>query len=660
MKILSHLLPAILFSISLFGQNSVNIKFGTVFPENFTIEKSPVVDSNTNAVIIADIGSTEFIGNERHWFSYVYKKRVRIKIVNEKGMDISTIKIRLYGKSENKDKLSELKAVTYNLESGRVVTTDLNPADIFEDRLSAYTSETKFTLPSAKAGSIIEYSYTITSNHYSDLPTWFFQHSHYPCLYSEYKIVYPAALRYTTVRYGLDSFFINKTSEIKNNRYTMGDLGVVSNDMMNLWAIKDIPAFKKETFINSPIDYFDKIEFVLAQTYNGEDLTDHGTTWEGVTEQLLSTEYFGMAIDNDQASNLFNTADKVTSHSINLGESAHELYYYVRDNFTCVPNDDIFLGDDLYDINKKKKGSVAEINLLLTALLRQKGIPADPVILSTREFGANSPNYPLLDKMNYVICMARLGGDTVYLDASRPDLGFGKLSLDCYNGHARIISKNGRAIFFSPEKIKEQENTSVLIFNDKEGNLKGSFSIEDGNFGSEEVREDIKTEGQKKYFDDFKSGLIDDISISNMGVDSLRNPDFPTTVHFDFKIFVSGDIIYFNPVLHSEYSKNPFEAIQRTYPVTLPFPIDDMYVMNMEIPDGYSVDELPKSAKVSYNVDEGFFEYLIQKDENRIQFRTHIKLNEVVFPAEDYGSLRDFFAFVIKKYNEQIVFKKKK
>ena len=85
-----------------------------------------------------------------------------------------------------------------------------------------------------------------------------------------------------------------------------------------------------------------------------------------------------------------------------------------------------------------------------------------------------------------------------------------------------------------------------------------------------------------------------------------------------------------------------------------------MYTLNMEIPEGYTVDELPKSSKVAYNGDEGFFEYIIQKEDNRIQFRSHIKLNEIVFPAEDYNSLRDFFAFVIKKYNEQIVFKKEK
>jgi len=73
-----------------------------------------------------------------------------------------------------------------------------------------------------------------------------------------------------------------------------------------------------------------------------------------------------------------------------------------------------------------------------------------------------------------------------------------------------------------------------------------------------------------------------------------------------------------------------------------------------------AIDELPRSAKVAYNGDEGFFEYLIQASGTNVQMRSHIKLNKAYFPQEDYNSLRDLFASVVKKQTEQIVFKKKK
>ena len=234
MKILSQLLTAILLSASLFGQDNVNIKFGNVSAKDFTLEKSPVIDSNTNAVILTNIGSTNFIGVEHYWISYVHKKYVRIKVINEKALDIATVNIHLFGRDEDKDKLEDLKAVTYNFEDGEIKTSELSKSDIFEDKLSPYATVTKFTLPSVKAGSMIEYSYSIISHHSYAIPEWYFQDSQYPCLYSEYKITFPDALPYITLRYGSDSFFVKKTTKVKNNHYNIGSVSVTSNDVTKL------------------------------------------------------------------------------------------------------------------------------------------------------------------------------------------------------------------------------------------------------------------------------------------------------------------------------------------------------------------------------------------------------------------------------------------
>jgi hypothetical protein len=42
-----------------------------------------------------------------------------------------------------------------------------------------------------------------------------------------------------------------------------------------------------------------------------------------------------------------------------------------------------------------------------------------------------------------------------------------------------------------------------------------------------------------------------------------------------------------------------------------------------------------------------------------IQLRCRTKLNKAYFPADDYASLRDFYAFIVKKQSEQIILKKK-
>jgi hypothetical protein len=535
MKFIAVLFVFIFFKQThLSGQEKSDFKFGVISKEDFILPKSSAIDSTTGGVIVADIGSTSFILNERRWVSFVFKKFRRIKVINNKAFDLATIKVRLYGNRDDRDKIDDLKASVYNIENGKIVETKVSNTDVFEDKLSPNTVEKKFTLPSVKEGSIIEYAYTITSYRYYAIPSWRFQSLEYPCLYSGYEVLFPNMLKYAVASYGLEPFFINNTTKVKNNRYFNGDISIISDDTRHVWVKKDVPAFKAENFINAPVDYLDKVEFFLSQTYNGAEVRDIYTSWEGVTSNLLATGHFGAAIDKENAGNLLNTVEKITSGDDNLMESAKHLFFYVRDNFTCVPDEDIYLSDDLYDINKKKKGSVADLNLLLCGLLRQGGIPVDPVILSTKEYGTNPADFPLPDKMNYVICMARIFGDTVYLDASRPELGFGKLSLDCYNGHARIVSINGASIYFSPDKIKEQKSTKVFIINEGNGKEGGSVETSFGFFGTEKLRKDVKKSGSKEYLEKSKAGFTDGAVISNFSIDSLNKIEFPATTRFEF------------------------------------------------------------------------------------------------------------------------------
>jgi hypothetical protein len=78
----------------------------------------------------------------------------------------------------------------------------------------------------------------------------------------------------------------------------------------------------------------------------------------------------------------------------------------------------------------------------------------------------------------------------------------------------------------------------------------------------------------------------------------------------------------------------------------------------MQVPAGYIVDELPKSARISLNGDQGTFQYLIQHTGDNIQLMCRLKLNQTTFEPADYETLRNFYAFIVEKQSEQIVFKK--
>src|SRR5258708_12484157 len=260
-------------------------------------------------------------------------------------------------------------------------------------------------------------------------------------------------LGYLILHHGQDSFSLHKVDTTKE-LYSMYSVNVTAVVKKHSWVIKDIPPFQAPTLLDDPYRYMDRIEFNLLQTYNGRDVTGN-TNWYTTTDELLQSNEFGIHITFESASYLSSAVDKLTSGDGTYRGAAKHIYSYIRDNFTCIADDDIYLRNAAYTINKRKKGSVEDINLLLVAMLRQKRINASPVILSTAEYRTNPAAYPVLDKMNYVVSMIKMGFDTIFLDASNPLNGFATFPLTCNNCHARILTNHQtESLFFNTNPIK--------------------------------------------------------------------------------------------------------------------------------------------------------------------------------------------------------------
>jgi Domain of Unknown Function with PDB structure (DUF3858)/Transglutaminase-like superfamily len=654
------------------AQDKSNVKFGKVTPADFDLSKSSF-DTSAPAVVIADIGNTSFTGNGKGAFTLIFKRTKRIKILSKNGYNAATEEIPVYNDGADGENLTEVKASTFNLENGAVVETKLDPKSIFIDKIDKHSAIKKFTMPSVKEGSIIDISYTIKSDYIRYLRSWSFQ-GIYPCLWSEYEIKVPVFFHYIFMKQGNLNFYINTTKDIAEF-YSVRESGgaTLSDDIYNIsssavdqrWVIKDMPVLKEEPFTSTIDNYEARIDFQLHFIQYSETGERHDImgSYFIASKNLLKDENFGGALDDDNGW-MNNELNAITKGSTTQLEKMQKIYSYLRDNFTCTKHHGIYTDNSLKSVFKSKSGNLAEINLLLVGMLRHLGLEADPAILSTRSNGFASELYPLMARFNYVICVAKDNGTSYTLDASWPKLSFGKLDNFCYNGGAREInSEHPVLINLSPDSLKEAKLTTVFLINKETGgpDLDGTFSSVLGNTESYNLRENVSEKSVPEYFKNLKSNNAD-YNIANSGIDSLSQLDMPATVHYDFtyKIPSEDDIIYFSPMFSEGYKDNPFKSADRKYPVEMSYVKDETYVLNMEIPKGYMVDEIPKSARVSLNGDEGSFEYMIAKDETNVQLRTRLKLNKATFTPEDYNTLRDFFSFVVKKQSEQVVFKKKK
>ncbi|HRN55287.1 MAG TPA: DUF3857 domain-containing protein [Agriterribacter sp.] len=273
MKNKTFLLAIAVFSLSqnyLFAQDKLNIKFGKITIADFDLSKS-VFDTSVSAVVIADIGRSDFEGNNKGGFSLSFKNHTRIKILNKNGMDAANVEIPLYISGNAEEKVINLKASTYNLENGKIVETELDKKSVFKDKYDKNHITVKFTLPAVKEGSVIEYMYTVTSDFFRNLRPWAFQ-GDYPVLWSQYEVKIPDFFNYVFLSQG--SFPLEHSSQTTRDNFSMVDPGGASsssyysfaaNAVEHKWIARNVPALKTERFTSTIRNHIAKIEFQLSQ-----------------------------------------------------------------------------------------------------------------------------------------------------------------------------------------------------------------------------------------------------------------------------------------------------------------------------------------------------------------------------------------------------------
>ncbi|MBG9374705.1 DUF3857 domain-containing protein [Panacibacter sp. DH6] len=656
-------LASLLATISTAQSKQKKFKYGDITAKDFETAVYSI-DSSADAVYLFDVGNSFYQEDNNASFNVVYQKHARIRLLKKSSFDLATLELSLHKYGLNEEKLQDLDAATYNIENGKVVVTKLDKNSLFKDKNGSNTT-VKFTFPNIKEGSIIEYNYQINTPSPFYVNGWNFQ-GNFPRLWSQYTVAIPEYYDFVMINQGYLPYAKDTVSMYKRTFHLADRSGaeaartgsIEGNVLEHTWAIENVPVLKKESYTTTLDNHIAKMEFQLsALRYPNRGIEPYMSNWIDFAKDLMKDEDFAEVLNHDN--NWLNDEIKPITASISEDENkAKKIYEYVQNNYSCTDNYALFLSQPLKKTAQLKKGNVADINILLAAMLKNAGFEVHPVLLSTREHGYASETYPIMSKFNYVVVQATKNGKQYILDASDPYTGFNNLPEECYNGTGRVIAEVPLLVNLSPDSLTESKVTTVFMINDND-KIAGSFSTLLGNFESRGIRKKLKATSEEAFFKDIKKAYPMDIEMANAKVDSLKMAEYPLTIKYDIK-FNTGDedILYFNPMLAEAYTENPFKAAERSYPVEMSSCQNETYILNMEIPKGYVVEEMPKSARVMLNEDEGMFEYIIGKTGDRIQLRCKTVIKKATFLPEDYATLRDFFAFIVKKQAEQIVLKK--
>lgn len=648
------------------------VKYGKVSMEEMTMHVySP--DSSANAVVLADVGNSYFVWGQDD-FELIHERHCRIKIFNKAAFEDVTFEIPYYSGAYSKEKITQLKGVTYLLENGKITEYKLDSKGIFDEKLSGNYNNKKFTLPNVKEGAVIEFVYSIKTDRTTFFKEWEFQ-GKYPVIWSEYTARIPEYFFYKLEMQGYNPFAINEKKDGNeqflirwsstmatqgNSGNSAGSASVSARTTDYRWVMKDVPAFSDDKFITTKDDYISKIKFQL-QGYQYPQSAYHGVlnTWEKVTEAIYNTDGFASSMNRtgflkDQIKVIADKFPDQATRSVAIAS-------FLKNNVKWNGDNGYLASQTPKTVFDKKTGSAADINLLLVGMLREAGLEANPILLSTRKHGRVNEYYPMVDNFNYVIASVRLDSTDLLLDATDAHRPSYLLPERCLNGKGRLINQKseGRWVPLQNETIKAKK-LSVATLSVKGGKLAGSLIVYSKDYEAANMRSAVAAASNEDEF--FKKAFkTNGLTVTKHAFENLKNIDttLVTNISFEAEDEVNNSsVIYVNPVVFGSFSENVFKAKDRKYPVSFPTTLEDTYMVTIDVPEGYIVDELPKSARFDLSEGGAKFTYTIGQVGGKIQLRTTVGFNKTMFLPEEYEGLKAFYAAIIAKQSEQIVFKK--
>ena len=143
------ILPLLLSLTMLQAQEKM--KFGKIDPADLKMTVCPF-DSSADAMVLGDFGQTYFTYDDQEGFMLIFEHHIRIKIFTKSGYHKADFEIPYFHIEHDREDIVNLKAVTYNLENGKITETSVKSESIFNEAVDAYWENKKISFPGVKEG----------------------------------------------------------------------------------------------------------------------------------------------------------------------------------------------------------------------------------------------------------------------------------------------------------------------------------------------------------------------------------------------------------------------------------------------------------------------------------------------------------------------------
>lgn len=580
-------------------------------------------DSTAEAVVLCSYGV--FNSN-----TFQFTQTFRIKILKEAGTKWGTKSVMTSNVGE-----TSVRGKTFNIIDGKAVVSKLKKESIFKSKVIGSLYDISIAMPNVKKGSIIDIEIS-----YPNFPSkWYFQ-ALIPVRHSELILESTQYIEFQSQFFGYHP--------LKN----MGE---------KHWVAKSVPAFKQEPYMDSYENYITKCEFDLARvTYPGY-YKEYATSWKGVANRLGEHRYFGGNMTSG-AGFLKEAVAEINANCSTPEEKIKAAIAEVKkikwNNSSSAYTSTTSLGS----VYKKKLGNSADINFILIKLLRKLDLKATPVALSRRSKGFLLPYMPSLSKLNEVICLVKLGEKDLLLDATDAKLPMGLLPKRVINGQGRAIYGKG---FSKWVKLKpsagESKSSFYKVSLTEEGEINGKVQVSYSDYAAFNKRKAIdEYNSEDEYLAGIESAHPGFVITNYTKKDESIYKRLDEVYEFEWSNYLESvdDLMMVNLFFLDRTFENVFKSAERIYPVKYPYCKKEKIVVMLDIPEGYTVSEVPKAMRIGMPDRSASFLVNYQKTANGVMMSFTLSIKKEMFLPKEYAALKTLFAELVKKEAEPVVIKK--
>ncbi|MFY7729869.1 MAG: transglutaminase domain-containing protein, partial [Flavobacterium sp.] len=390
----------------------------------------------------------------------------------------------------------------------------------------------------------------------------------------------------------------------------------------------------------------------------GKSVNFSTSTWKGVATRIYKQEDFVGQLN--KTGYFTDDVDEVIKGLSTPEEKLEAVFSYVQQRMTFNKHVGKFCNKGVKTAYKDKTGNVAEINLMLTSMLRYAGIEAYPVLQCHRKSRISLS--PSLDAFNYVTSVAVINGKEILLDASSKWSRPGLLPLRAVNWTGLMLKEDEiKDVNVIPQTTSLKMAALTVTINPT-GGCNGKIRITHHDHIAalfrEKYAENPDTEASVTDLEKEYSGL----QISNYKVGDLKDNKKPVTEDMDFTnsnaAELLGNRIYVSPLILFSSMKNPFKEKERLYPVDFGIPMQQKYSVSIKLPDGTSVESVPESVTYKLPDNLASFKFLSEPGPDSVKIVVTLSFNKAIIAAEHYAGLKEFYDKVLEKVKQKIILKK--